>query len=386
MAEESSQEPKKPMTDEERLALCQKMDQELDDFINSLERTRYTDGWSEDKWEEEMDKHPFFMKTLPENGDMSALAEGLAKLKYDPEENTALELATNYKEDGNFNFRHKNYRLAILGYTEGIKVRCEDAEMNAFLYNNRAAAQYHLKNYRSALADSERALSFKPDHAKARLRAAKCAFEIANYEKCIEHCNKLLEDNPSDAEATELISKTKKKILIQARDKRKQEKLEQVKRQQKDEVVKAILERGIRIANCDEEDDLDLSKLEPSMPGAHGNMVHLENGKLQWPVLLFYPEHLLTDFIVDCPEDVPLETQLAKVFPAPWDTQNQYGTDKVNVYSEGYNKLPHIIDISMDLGDILKMKYFEVKGGTPSFVVVPRGSQVEKKFLSGYFS
>lgn len=62
-----------------------------------------------------MDKHPFFMKSTPD-GEMSPLAEGLAKLKYDPEENTPLELASNYKEDGNFNFRHKNYRLAILGY------------------------------------------------------------------------------------------------------------------------------------------------------------------------------------------------------------------------------------------------------------------------------
>ncbi|XP_048001208.1 DNA polymerase interacting tetratricopeptide repeat-containing, protein of 47 kDa isoform X2 [Leguminivora glycinivorella] len=333
-----------------------------------------------------MDKHPFFMKNLPENGEMSALAEGLAKLKYDPEENTALELAANYKEDGNFNFRHKNYRLAILGYTEGIKVKCEDAEMNAFLYNNRAAAQYHLKNYRSALADSERALTFKPDHIKARLRAAKSAFEIANYDKCLEHCDKLLQANPSDTEATELIAKTKKKVLIQARDKRKQERLQQVKRQDKDEVIKAILERGIRIANCDDDDDLDLSKLEPSMPGAHDKIVHLEDGKLQWPILLFYPEHMLTDFIVDCPEDVPLEAQLSKVFPAQWDSENKYGTDKINVYSEGYNKIPHIIDMSKDLGDILKMKYFEVKGGTPAFVVVPRGSEVEKRFLSGYFS
>lgn len=61
-----------------------------------------------------MDKHPFFMKTNPSD-EMSPLAEGLAKLKYDPEENTPLELANNYKEDGNFNFKHKNYRLAILG-------------------------------------------------------------------------------------------------------------------------------------------------------------------------------------------------------------------------------------------------------------------------------
>lgn len=67
------------------------------------------------KLQEEMDKHPFFMKSTPEDGALSPLAEGLAKLKYDPEENTPLELAANYKEDGNFNFKHKNYRLAILG-------------------------------------------------------------------------------------------------------------------------------------------------------------------------------------------------------------------------------------------------------------------------------
>lgn len=48
---DSLKEKKKPITDEERLALCQKLDQELDDFINSLEKKEYTDGWTEDNWE-----------------------------------------------------------------------------------------------------------------------------------------------------------------------------------------------------------------------------------------------------------------------------------------------------------------------------------------------
>lgn len=51
MTEENQNESKQPMTEEERLALCQKLDKELDDFINSLERKRYTDGWKEDQWE-----------------------------------------------------------------------------------------------------------------------------------------------------------------------------------------------------------------------------------------------------------------------------------------------------------------------------------------------
>lgn len=48
---EFSKEKKTPMTDEERVALSQKLDQDLDDFINSMERKKYTDGWSEDTWE-----------------------------------------------------------------------------------------------------------------------------------------------------------------------------------------------------------------------------------------------------------------------------------------------------------------------------------------------
>lgn len=91
------------------------------------------------------------MKKLPEAGEeLHPLYEGLQKLKYDPEENTPDELAISYKEDGNFNFKHKNYRLAILSYTEGIKAKSNNQEMNATLYNNRAAANYFLKNYRFA--------------------------------------------------------------------------------------------------------------------------------------------------------------------------------------------------------------------------------------------
>lgn len=58
------------------------------------------------------------------------------------------ELALTYKEDGNFNFKCKKYRLAIISYTEGLKQKCGDADLNAQLYNNRAASHYFLKNYR----------------------------------------------------------------------------------------------------------------------------------------------------------------------------------------------------------------------------------------------
>ncbi|CAK1543449.1 unnamed protein product [Leptosia nina] len=381
--ESQSAGAKASMTDEERLALCEKLDKELDEFIDGLEKKRYTDGWPEDRWEEEMDKHPFFMKTAPKGDEMSPLAEGLAKLKYDPDENTPLELATNYKEDGNFNFKHKNYRLAILGYTEGIKVRSDNAEINASLYNNRAAAHWHLKNYRSAIYDSEKALSFNPDHDKARIRAAKAALEVAMYDKCINHCQVLLQKN-QDKDITDLLNTAKKKKLLQDRDSRKKERSQKKREDEKNAIVKAIIERGIKISNCEDEDDIDLSKLEPSLPGAQDSIVCVENGVLIWPVLLLYPEYQMTDFIKGCPENVPLINQMEQLFPAPWDEENKYSSSTINVYFEGYDKMPHVVNPTKTLGDLLLLKYYELKAGTPAFFVVVRGSKVERQFLESY--
>lgn len=47
-----SQKPKPKMTEEERAALAEQMDKELDEFIDSLEKRGYTEGWPEDRWEE----------------------------------------------------------------------------------------------------------------------------------------------------------------------------------------------------------------------------------------------------------------------------------------------------------------------------------------------
>lgn len=86
---DQSNENKKTWTEDERLELAAKLDAELDEYINSLEKKSYTEGWPEDKWQEEMEKHPFFMKKAPEPGDeLSPLMEGLQQLKYGKDENT----------------------------------------------------------------------------------------------------------------------------------------------------------------------------------------------------------------------------------------------------------------------------------------------------------
>ena len=49
-----------------------------------------------------------------------------------------------YKNEGNDEYKKKNFNNAIYFYTEGIKVNCKDEELNAKLYSNRAAAHFNL--------------------------------------------------------------------------------------------------------------------------------------------------------------------------------------------------------------------------------------------------
>lgn len=43
---------KKSMTDAERIELARKLDEGLDEYISGLEKKPYTEGFSEDNWEE----------------------------------------------------------------------------------------------------------------------------------------------------------------------------------------------------------------------------------------------------------------------------------------------------------------------------------------------
>lgn len=96
-----------------------------------------------------MEKHPFFMTKPPEPEEQpSPLVEGLQNLRYDPDDNTPEELATKHKDDGNFNFKCRKYKLAIMSYQEGLKLDFQNNELRAQMFNNMSASHYFLKNFR----------------------------------------------------------------------------------------------------------------------------------------------------------------------------------------------------------------------------------------------
>ena len=59
-----------------------------------------------------------------------------------------LAIAEVYNNEGNEAYRKKDYNNAVYFYTEGIKVNCNDEDLKAELYSNRAIAYFCLgKNF-----------------------------------------------------------------------------------------------------------------------------------------------------------------------------------------------------------------------------------------------
>ncbi|KAH8237249.1 hypothetical protein KR038_008342 [Drosophila bunnanda] len=377
-------------TDEERLELAAKLDAELDAFIDGLEKKRYEEGWPEDRWQEEMDKHPFFMKRAPQPGDdVHPMFEGLQKLKYDPEENTRDELALNYKEDGNFYMKHKKFRMAVCSFTEGIKSKTENPDVLAVLYNNRSAAQYFIKNYRSALSDAQRALFFKPDYTKARWRAAQCAHELDKFDLCTQMCEELLEVDVDHKEAKALLHKNKMKKLETERNQRKEAAEAKRRLSRYHRLRDAIEQRAIKFddqktggKNVTISEEL----LRPKFLPLEDHPVHLdEDGTtLVWPAAFSYPEFLFSDFQQQLPETATMQDCLATLFaePLPCDTTNSYRPSNVHVYYENRKVgCVHKVVLEKQLSDIVVEKGFFVSGGALLFYVVPKDSRVEQEFI-----
>lgn len=294
--DEATAKPK--ISDEERLALCEKLDKDLDDFIDGLERKKYADGWDENNWEEEIRKHPFFMKEQPKPGEeVHPLYEGMQKLKYDPEENTAEELALNYKEDGNWYMKYKKFRCAILAYTEGIKAKCNNEEVTAVLYNNRSAANYCLKNYRSALMDAKKSLQFRPDYAKPRNRAALCAAHLDRFDECKTLCYQILEDDPLNEEILNLLREVSQKEHLKKRMERRFEFQQQKKQEKWADLLKALGTRKLKFFEKSTAERLTDEDITPLLPPLENFTVSLkEDNTLVWPAAFAYPEWGVMDF------------------------------------------------------------------------------------------
>ena len=80
-----------------------------------------------------------------------------------------MSTAKEWKDKGNSLVKEKKYKEALDCYTKAIKIDPNDP----ILYSNRSAMHLNLSEFDEAINDAEKAISLKPDYAKAYLRKGK---------------------------------------------------------------------------------------------------------------------------------------------------------------------------------------------------------------------
>ncbi|NXD51696.1 TTC4 protein, partial [Corvus moneduloides] len=295
--------------------------------------------------------------------------------------------------EGNEYFKEKDYGRAVAAYSEGLRRRCGDAELDAVLLTNRGAAHFHLGNYRSALNDAIQAKKLKPTHLKAIIRGALCHMELKNFSEAIAWCE----------EGLQIDSKEKK--LVEMRAKADKLKLEgtclgiqtgfSTRCQGRAVLGTGLLcERNIKLVlePSDEEEEVSDGLAEISLDGFHsdsatGAKVHLDaDGSLNWPVLFLYPEHEQTDFTVAFHENSRFIDHLMVMFAElpPWDLEKKYLPNNLELYFEDEEREEmYEVNPEHTLLQVLQHERYFVKAGTPTVLVFAKRSPFSKKYFSG---
>ncbi|XP_056133600.1 tetratricopeptide repeat protein 4 [Lampris incognitus] len=385
-------------------ALQEDSDDGMDEFMEKFKTHKYKNAFNERNWEEEFDKVPMFMKKAPEeidpvtHPDLACLQSIIHDDDRPPEER-----AKTLKDEGNDYFKEKNYKKAIISYTAGLKINCTSQDINTILLTNRAAAHFHLGNMRSALNDALAAKKIKPDHLKALIRGAQCCMELRNFTEAIQWCDAGLRAYPTDQKLQEVRAAADKQKRAAERDARKAKAKGKKERSERDALLAAIKERGIKLLQPkkppkrgsdseDEDGDSVAAMAELTLDGlssqdATGARVYMDDqGSLHWPVLFLYPEHQQSDFISEFCESSCFINHLVVMFGQelpPWDMEMKYLPQNLELYFEGQKEILHHVDPKISLLEVLRHERYFVKAGTPSFIILVKDSSFYKQFLTG---
>lgn len=172
-----------------------------------------------------------------------------------------LEIAQNFKEQGNDYFKGKRYREASGFYTQGIDATPTDKVLLEALLCNRAACNlelrelifplclcsictypYRKENYGSVLRDCSKALTLNNNSSKSYYRSALALTSLSRYEEALDCCSRCLAydaDNTGVKAVQVRAAKLKREADI--REQKKQEE------KRKEDEKKMVLKMALRV-------------------------------------------------------------------------------------------------------------------------------------------
>lgn len=355
------------------------LDEDLNRFVaEKMEKNKDYKYEDKEGWE----NHPAFMTEDPtqEQIDSNPYLQALQAIKY--EKDDPKEYASSMKDDGNYYFKRKEYQHARIAYGEGLLQIHDDMTLKAVLFTNRAASQYHLKNYRSSLNDARMALKCKPDHMKAFHRCATCCIDMERFDESVHWCDQALLVDNKDQKILEL-----RKQAITGKKKKERDERQREARERKHEAVmaaqaEALRKRNITLQWKGKQYSGNMPQYDSIIPlvvqSTEGKMHLDENNTMHWPVYFCYPEYNVTDVVEDFNErhtfDDHLQVMFDKQAPPPeWDETGKYTFENLIVYSQDCTQDAFVrIPTHMTLKKVLSDRRTIVRDARPSFVVVSK--------------
>lgn len=215
----------------------------------------------------------------------------------------------------------------------------EENELKSTLHQNRAAAHYYIKNYRSSLSDCVSALKYNPNNLKPIYKGAECSFELENFYDSIRWCDMGLMIDSKDNRLRNLRSKADSEKKKYEKEKRKKEMIERKKNQTFQEIWRLIKEKQILV----QENEKNFIELLESPTNPLQKSVQINNEKkseLIWPVIFLYPEVGQTDFIKEFYESSTFYEHLNIMFSKSpdWDNKKIYNPRSIQIYYENRKK------------------------------------------------
>lgn len=390
-----SSTPKTQYTDAERQALREKLNKETEAFIEEAKSRRNADN--DPDLDEILATHPAFLKPdeelTQEQIDANPLLKGLQMIKYDDPEDTPYDRALAHKDDGNQFFKKKNYKKACLAYTTALKQWCQNSELLAILHTNRAAANFHLQNYRSSYLDAQAAVELEPKRIKALVRCAQCCDALKKFDLAVEWCKLILSIDAENEFASKCMADNLRRKKEFERDQRKEKAAKQKREAAMSKLMKALQSRKVtldqdwRKKNEDYDDLTEVELFAKRIESPTGKRVYLENNTLFWPVLFMYPQYKTSDFIEAFEETTALEDHLNCMFAdkAVWDEDFDYRPGNFAAFVENYQE-ERLYEVPMDvpLKKLLSSSKVVVRTGTPGFVILSKSSSFYSEFVGKY--
>lgn len=324
------------------------------------------------------------MTELEENDEL----EAFKALAY---EGTPLEVATNFKEQGNDSFKEKRLADAKEFYTKGVNILLaevrrrqrgekregdvpeegpdevvEEVKVLEVLLVNRAMAHLGLANYRSCVQDCGAALRINNQNTKAFYRSAKALLALGRLQEADDACARGLELASEDKALRVLAGEIAKKTAeLEAKRRKAAERLARIRNEER-VLQTSLAAREITLRATEKPPEMEDAKIE-LVPDAL-DPIH---STLSFPVLFLYPLAAESDFVKSFNEMDTLGQHLEYILPLPWDVKGEYRDEKaVECYVE--KKKGSLIKVGRKVTLLKALSGGEVVDGVVSIYVVPK--------------